>query len=61
VGHLAELTPDNSEVNQQVLFKRVAIVHYGDAGTTTTAALADATQVSIFASFTRYRRKLSKP
>jgi vancomycin aglycone glucosyltransferase len=36
------------EVNQQVLFKRVAaVVHHGGAGTTTTAALAGAPQVVI--------------
>ncbi len=36
------------EVNQQVLFKRVAaVVHHGGAGTTTTAARAGAPQVAI--------------
>lgn len=37
-----------SEVNQQLLFKRVAaVVHHGGAGTTTTATLAGAPQVII--------------
>src|SRR6185503_18100707 len=36
------------EVNQQVLFQRVAaVVHHGGAGTTTTAGLAGAPQVVI--------------